>query len=85
MFYPYSKPEVLKEDINAVVNALKSGYLTQGDQLEIFQKNITDNFDCNYSAICNSGTAALHLVYSSLGLDSDNGLLTSPITFLIWS
>ena len=80
--FPYSKPEITTDDINAVVDTLKSGYLTQGDKLIEFENSISKSFGCKNTIVCNSGTAALHLVYSELGLNSHNALLTSAITFL---
>jgi UDP-4-amino-4,6-dideoxy-N-acetyl-beta-L-altrosamine transaminase len=80
--FPYSKPEVTKTDIKKVLAVLKNGYLTQGKEVIAFESAISKKFKSKYSMVCNSGTAALHLVYSSLNLGPKNGLLTSPITFL---
>jgi UDP-4-amino-4,6-dideoxy-N-acetyl-beta-L-altrosamine transaminase len=80
--FPYSKPEVTKNDIKKVLSVLKNGYLTQGKEVINFELAITKKIHSKYSMVCNSGTAALHLVYSSLGLGPKHGLLTSPITFL---
>lgn len=79
---PYSMPEITKLDIKRVTKVLKNGYLTQGKEIVSFELAITEKFNCKYSMVCNSGTAALHLVYSSLNIGPKNGLLTSPITFL---
>jgi len=80
--FPYSKPEITTEDINTVVDTLKSGYLTQGDKLIEFENSISKSFGSKNTIVCNSGTAALHMIYSELGLNSKNALLTSSITFL---
>ena len=80
--YPYSKPEITKADISAVNKVLKKGYLTQGPVLEDFEKNISIKFRSKYSIVCNSGTAALHLVYYIMGVGPRKSILTSPITFL---
>ena len=80
--YPYSKPEISKEDIENVKNVLNLGYLTQGKKIIEFENYLQKLFKSKYAVVCNSGTAALHLVYSSLGLDKGFALLTSPITFL---
>jgi UDP-4-amino-4,6-dideoxy-N-acetyl-beta-L-altrosamine transaminase len=79
---PYSMPEITNSDIKRVTSVLKNGYLTQGKEIISFESAITDEFNCKYSMVCNSGTAALHLAYSSLQIGPKNGLLTSPITFL---
>jgi len=80
--YPYSKPEITKSDILKVTNVLRSGYLTQGKEIKIFESKISKKFKSQYTVVCNSGTAALHLVYSALNLGPNNGLLTTPLTFL---
>ena len=80
--YPYSKPEILKEDVEGVLKVLNLGYLTQGKKIIAFENYLKKIFKAQYAVVCNSGTAALHLVYSSLGLRKGSALLTSPITFL---
>ncbi len=80
--YPYSKPEILKEDIESVKKVLNLGYLTQGKKIIAFENYLQKIFKSRYAVVCNSGTAALHLVYSSLGLEKGFALLTTPITFL---
>ena len=80
--FPYSKPEITKSDIAKVTGVMKKGYLTQGSEIKAFEYDIQKIFKSKYSTICNSGTAALHLVYSALGIGPNKGLLTTPITFL---
>lgn len=80
--YPYSKPELLKGDIKSVLNVLNKGYLTQGKKLIEFENYLKKIFKAQHAVVCSSGTAALHLVYNSIGLRKGSALLTSPITFL---
>jgi len=80
--FPYSKPEITQLDITRVTNVLKKGYLTQGEEIIGFEKDISKKFNSKYTVVCNSGTAALHLIYSALELGPEKGLLTTPITFL---
>lgn len=80
--YPYSKPEIFKSDIKEVVKILEKGYLSQGEKIIEFEKNISKIFNSKYAVVCNSGTAALHMIYKAIGLDEKNGLITTPITFL---
>ena len=79
--YPYSKPDLTKDDTDEVLKALKSQYLTQGEIVKKFEGEIKKKLKVK-EVICNSGTAALHSVYRSLGLDKINGIITTPITFL---
>ena len=80
--FPYIKPEISSEDKKRVLEVLNSDYLTQGPMLKNLELNISKKFKVKNTIVCNSGTSALHLIYSSLGLNKKNGLLTSPITFL---
>ena len=80
--YPYSKPDLTKDDTNEVLKALKSQYLSQGAVVKKFEGEIKKKLKVKEAVICNSGTAALHSVYRSIGLDKSNGIITTPITFL---
>ncbi len=80
--FPYSKADVTKSDIKEVVKILESEYLAQGKIVKNFEKKLKKQFDVSEAIVCNSGTAALHSVYRSIGLDKKNGIITTPITFL---
>ena len=80
--FPYSRPEILNSDKETVLKLLNKGYLTQGEKLLEFEDKLQSTFKCKNAIACNSGTAALHLLYLALGLDPDNGLLTTSIAFL---
>ena len=80
--YPYSKPDLTSGDMNAVLKALKGQYLTQGEIIKKFEREIKKKLKVREAIICNSGTAALHSVYKSIGLDKKNGIITTPVTFL---
>ena len=78
--YPYSKPDLTKDDTDEVLKALKSQYF-KAKQLKNLKEKLK-KLKVKEAVICNSGTAALHSVYRSLGLDKINGIITTPITFL---
>ena len=82
MKYPYAKHDIQNEDINAVVDVLKNKSITQGKSVLKFEKDLSKFLGCKEVVVCSSGTAALHLIYLSIGLDKDTGVLTTPITFL---
>ena len=65
-----------------MVKILKSEFLTQGPQVKIFEKAISDYCNVKYSIAVNSATSALHLSCLSLGLKKDDWVWTSPITFV---
>ena len=63
--YPYASPEVTNQDIEIVVKTLKKGYLTQGEKLIKFQNSLEKYFGSKYDRVLNSGTAALHVLYTA--------------------
>lgn len=80
--FPYSRADLNKSDIRAVVKVLEKQYLAQGEVVKKFEDTIQKKFNVSQAVVCNSGTAALHSVYKGIGLDKKNGIITSPITFL---
>ncbi|WP_370088949.1 UDP-4-amino-4,6-dideoxy-N-acetyl-beta-L-altrosamine transaminase [Ekhidna sp.] len=78
---PYGKQNITKEDINEVVLALKSDFLTQGPRIDEFEKTFANYIGCKYAVAVSSGTAALHLSALALGVSSGQKVITSPITF----
>ena len=67
--FPYSKADINDSDIKAVVQVLKKEYIAQGKIVQRFEEKLKSEFDVSEAIVCNSGTAALHSVYRSLGLD----------------
>ena len=81
-FIPYGKQYISKDDVSAVIKILKSDYLTQGDQVPQFEKNLSNFLKVDYSIAVNSGTSALHIACLALGLSERDYLWTSPISFV---
>ena len=81
-YIPYGRQNITKDDINAVVKVLKSEFLTQGNILEDFEKNISIKVNSKYAIAVNSATSALHIACLALGLKQGDYLWTSPITFV---
>ena len=78
---PYSTQTVDKSDIKAVVKTLKSKFLTQGPQIEKFEKKISQKVKAKYTSVVNSATSALHISCMALGFKKNDILWTSPNTF----
>ena len=78
---PYGKHNITKEDIDAVVNVLKSDYLTQGPKIKEFESAFANYVDSKYAVAVSNGTAALHLCCISLGIELGDKVITTPITF----
>jgi len=81
-YIPYGRQDITQDDINAVIDVLKSDFLTQGPQGPKFEKAIQRFCNAKHAISFNSATSALHLAYLSLGLKCGDWLWTSPITFV---
>jgi perosamine synthetase len=78
----YGKQSIDQEDIDAVLDALQSDWLTQGPHVEKFENNLNNYFGSKYSCALSNGTAALHLSGLACGWQENDIIITSPITFL---
>ena len=79
---PYGKQDLNSSDIDAVVDVLKSDYLTQGPKVSLFEQSISAYCGSKYSVAVNSATSALHISCLALGLGKDDWLWTSPNSFV---
>lgn len=79
---PYGRQEITQEDINAVVGALRSDFLTQGPAVPRFEQAMADYCGAHHAVAVNSATSALHIACLALGLGPGDWLWTSPITFV---
>lgn len=79
---PYGKQDINQADINAVVEVLKSDFLTQGPQVPLFEKTVADYCGAQYGVAVNSATSALHIACLALELGEGDILWTSPNTFV---
>jgi len=83
-FYPYGKQHIDENDINAVIETLKSDFLTTGPKVKEFEEKICKETGTKYAvAVCN-GTAALHIAALAL-LKKGEKVLTTPNSFLATS
>ncbi len=83
-FIPYGKQTIDEEDINSIVEVLKSDYLTTGPKVKEFEDSIAKYCDAKYCVAVSNGTAALHLSSMVLLNDGDK-VLTTPNSFLATS
>jgi UDP-4-amino-4,6-dideoxy-N-acetyl-beta-L-altrosamine transaminase len=79
---PYGKQDISQTDIDSVVNVLQSDFLTQGPQVPLFEKIVSDYCDVKYGVAVNSATSALHIACLALGLGKGDYFWTSPNTFV---
>ena len=78
---PYGKQHISEDDIQAVVEVLKSDFLTQGPKISEFEEKFASYTGCKYAVAVANGTAALHLSALALGVDKNSKVITTPITF----
>jgi UDP-4-amino-4,6-dideoxy-N-acetyl-beta-L-altrosamine transaminase len=80
-FLPYGRQTISEDDISAVVDTLRSDYLTQGPAVDAFEKTLAQYVGCKHIVAVNSGTAALHLAYLALDLAPGDAVIVPAITF----
>ncbi|MDB4718689.1 DegT/DnrJ/EryC1/StrS family aminotransferase [Verrucomicrobia bacterium] len=78
----YGKQCIGKDDIAAVVAALKSDYLTTGPEVEAFEQEFAEMIGAKHAVAVNNATAALHLAMLVAGIGQGERVVTSPNTFL---
>jgi UDP-4-amino-4,6-dideoxy-N-acetyl-beta-L-altrosamine transaminase len=81
MNIPYGKQNITGEDIQAVVDVLKSDYLTQGPKIKEFEEAFAKYVGAQYGVAVANGTAALHLNCLALNVQPGDKVITTPITF----
>ena len=79
---PYGRQDISQADIDSVINTLKSDFLTQGPQVPLFEKAISDYCNVKYGVACNSATSALHIACLALNLSKGDWMWTSPNSFV---
>tara|TARA_R110002110_G_scaffold415612_3_gene651863 strand:- start:55828 stop:57027 length:1200 start_codon:yes stop_codon:yes gene_type:complete len=81
-FMPYGRQHIDDDDVAAVVDALKSDFLTTGPAIERFESGLSDVTGAAHMVACSSGTAALHLACMAAGLGPDDAVVVPAITFV---
>jgi UDP-4-amino-4,6-dideoxy-N-acetyl-beta-L-altrosamine transaminase len=79
---PYGRQDISQADIQAVVDVLRSDFLTQGPAVPAFEKAIADYCGAQHAIAVNSATSALHIACLALGVGPGDWVWTSPITFV---
>ena len=81
MNIPFSPPDVGEEEINEVVDALKSGWITTGPKTKQFEKDIAELCHTEKAVCLNSATAALEMTLRVLGIGEGDEVITSSYTY----
>ena len=79
---PYGRQDISQVDIDAVIEVLRSDFLTQGPMVPRFEQTVAEYCAVQHSVAVNSATSALHIACLALDLGPGNWLWTSPNTFV---
>ena len=79
---PYGRQSISEADIEAVVEVLRSDFLTQGPAVPAFEQAVASRCGTAYGVAMNSATSALHLACRALGVGPGDSVWTSPLTFV---
>ena len=82
MKVPLSSPDIIEKDIEAVVEVMKTRFLSIGPKVVEFEKRMSEYAGVKYAVAVNSGTSALHLIVRGLGIGEGDKVLTTPFSFI---
>ena len=80
-FIPFALPLIGEEEVEAVSETLRSGWITTGPKVKEFEKAFASYVGARYAVAVNSCTAALHLALEAVGVEEGDEVLTTPFTF----
>jgi perosamine synthetase len=78
---PYGRQQIDEDDIQAVVNVLRSDWLTTGPKVGEFEQAVADFVGAKEAVAVNSGTAALHAAMYAIGIEPGDEVIVPPMTF----
>ena len=79
---PYGRQSISEDDIQAVVDVLRSDWLTQGPAVPRFEQAVANYTGASHAVAANSATGALHIACLALGVGPGDWVWTSPNTFV---
>lgn len=80
-YLKFSVPDISREDIDAVVETLKSGWLTTGKRAQMLEEAFAAEAGAEFAVSLSSGTAALFLSLITEGVERGDEVITTPLTF----
>jgi perosamine synthetase len=80
-YLPYGRQQIDDGDIEAVVQVLRSDYLTTGPVIQQFEQEIANYTEAKYAVAFSNGTAALHAACYAAGINEGDEVITTPMTF----
>ena len=80
-FLPFCLPDIGEDEIDEVVQALRSGWITTGPRTKEFERRLAEYVGARHAIAVNSCTAALHVALAAMGIGPGDEVITSPLTF----
>ena len=80
-FIPFDRPDIGDEEIAAVSEVLRSGWITTGPQTKAFEQQFAEYVGTEHALAVNSGTAAMHIALAAWDLGPGDEVITTPLTF----
>ncbi len=80
-FLPFHAPDIAEDEIQAVVETLRSGWLTTGHRVKQFEEEFAKTIGASHAIAVNSGTAALHLAIEAVGIREGDEVIVPTMTF----
>lgn len=81
-FLPYGTQWLDNDEIEEVIDSLKSSWITTGPKMKLFEDNFKSYIGSKHAISVNSGTAALHICTSAIGINPGDEVITTPLTFV---
>lgn len=78
---PYGRQTIEEDDVQAVVDVLRSDYLTTGPKIAEFEKMVADYVGAKYAVAISNGTSALHAACFAARIQPGDEVITTPLTF----
>lgn len=78
---PFSPPDITEAEINAVVEVLRSGWITSGPTLAKFEEELAQYCEANKAVALNSATAAMELILKVFDIKEGDEIITTPYTY----
>ncbi|PKP62104.1 polysaccharide biosynthesis protein [Candidatus Atribacteria bacterium HGW-Atribacteria-1] len=82
MQVPLSSPDIVEDDIKAVVEVMKTRFLSIGPKIKKFEEKMCEYVGVKYAVAVNSGTSALHLIIRGMGIGEGDIVITTPFSFI---
>ena len=81
-FLPFSRPSIAEEDISAVADVLRSGWITTGPNVTEFERRFCEYVGCKRAVALSSATAGMHLALMALGIGPGDEVITPSMTWV---